>query len=226
MGVAPGGDLRSWGPGPQYHYWRIHTDLPSSPTESFVLTLACVLQCGLRWMLGVAEICGFPDVNGLREDTANFFAEGFVHRELQSLNWAGTTPGQRAVNAILEVANWLNTWGALMLSPGAIRMPAFYNHSAGHKVMIYSVIDAVTIAAFSTALIADSYASLSRVCILLAEEDTMMDSHSARHQTFLRAKFPLFSNISESELPNGSWRRGDAKVRGPSHAGHSQYPSH
>ena len=115
MGLARAGrTITEWGCGPDYQFWRYQTDVDRVSYRRFVITVACVLHCGLDWMLSVAKTSGFPrhKIGYLEENTRAFFTKGFKVPEFgDAPSWVGTEAGKRAVESVLRFSNWLVAWG-------------------------------------------------------------------------------------------------------------------
>jgi hypothetical protein len=112
--------------------------------ERFIITVASVLHCGMRWTLKVAKNCGFhPNkLNAWRKDVTEFFLGGFKVDELEEGSWEHTAAGRSAVNSILRFANWMISWWQETTHHLGERrkmcFPMIYSHGVSGKVLVFT----------------------------------------------------------------------------------------
>ena len=204
MGLAPGGIFSSWALGPAYQYWRLHTDTTLRMRENFELILACILDCGLNWMLETAKKCGYPKPDALRAAASMYFHEGFNMNELKSGTWKASVQGRSGVEAIFRVANWLAGWRLQGAMSKVDESPVLYTHPRRGKALMFTSIKSPCLAAIPLALINDAYARLARVWFLqpqVSGQDQGLDS--AKLRCTLHRKARLYAPFSAEDIEQG-----------------------
>ncbi|RFU28516.1 hypothetical protein B7463_g7816, partial [Scytalidium lignicola] len=186
LGLAPGGIISVWGPGPEYQYWRYQTDLEEDMLYRFLVTLQLVLHAGLQWTLKVSENSGFPPnkLAAWKKELLEYFHEEFNMDELIEMKWVESEAGVGAVNALMRFVNWIVTWGQQSthaINSSEIWMPRVYKLDSGGKVLIFSDpftsndkslnMDPTKMSVFiPECLVRDEYSRLARVWILNVDE--------------------------------------------------------
>jgi len=216
-----------WGPGPLYQYWHSRTFLADS-REQFNWALACLLECGMKWTLGMARKCGYPRPPFLEEKLRAFF-ETDDFAGIESMNWANTQVGREAADALFSAANFLVNWGAIRVHKKKFTnyRPLLFNHGSGGKAIVFTVSDALVQVVVPRLLLPDDYGRLYRVWLLQAKDDPFYEkmTRGKSVEWFLRGKGILFTDVeakntvySEGSAGDGmpGWRlRKGVRVHGP-----------
>ncbi|KAK4691385.1 hypothetical protein P7C71_g5606, partial [Lecanoromycetidae sp. Uapishka_2] len=216
-----------WANGPLYQYWQSETFF-GTWRERFNWTLACLLECGIDWMLGMAKRCGFPYTGVIGAKIRSFLPSNEHILELEKSNWADVAKGREAVNAILSLANWALNWGVNRPhGRSSSYMPALYTTGLKGTAMIYTLGDALLQVVIPSALFPDAYRRLFRVWLLQAKGDPFYDKMRSGQSAewFLRSKVIIFTDVKAKDMiiERGSaadgrpgWRlREEVKVFGP-----------
>lgn len=215
-----------WGPGPLYQYWQNQTFI-ADDRERFNWTIACILECGMKWMLGTAEKCGFPNPPWLETSLrAAFDKDDFAG--IDDMSWARSESGRQAVDAIFSMAMWAVCWGVVMLRDGrGQNMPMLFDHGQNGMATIYLVGDALMQTVIPCPLIPDEYGRLYRIWLLQAKDDPFYEklSRGETAEWFLRRKAILFTDVDGKSRVfstdsagdgNPGWRlRERARIYGP-----------
>jgi hypothetical protein len=203
-----------WGVGPLYQYWQMHTFL-GDRREQFNWALACLLECGMKWILGTARKCGYPKPPFLKEKLSAFF-EADDFSGIESMSWADTQAGREAVDALFSAANWVVSWGAIMIhkKKSSDYMPVLYGHGSGGKAIVFTVADALVQAVMPCPLLPDDYGRFYRIWLLQAKDDPFYDKmlRGEDAEWFLRAKAMLFTDV---EARHAIYSEGSARDSTP-----------
>lgn len=220
----------TWGTGPEYQYWYGQTFFGLC-REQFTWTVACILECGLVWILGTGWRCGFPVTRQVAQQFEAVFPEGkWDLSYLDSMSWALHESGRQAVGAIMSLANWAVEWGNNRPNGrNAEYMPMLFAHGSlglGH-VMIFTRGDALLQVVMPCPLLENHYGRLCRIWLLQAKDDPFYKKMYGGEvpEWFLRAKAILFTDVKakDTEVSPGSaadgkpgWRfREQVKIHGP-----------
>lgn len=218
--------LSDWGSGPLYLYWQHQTFLGEAK-ERFNWTVACILECGMSWMLGTAHKCGFTAISVLETRLRRYFKKNHFSG-IKDMTWAETQTGRDAVDTIFAFANWAVSWGASgFFEKKKKSMPMLYNHGQNGNAMVFLPGNALTQAMIPCPLLSDEYGRLYRVWLLQAKDDPFYHKMT-RGETphwFLWDKTILFTDVEAKHtvVLTGSardglrgWRlREDVRVHGP-----------
>ncbi len=221
----------TWGPGPEYQYWYGQTFF-GIRRKRFNWTVACILECGLVWILGTALRCGFPATPHVLQQFDAVFPEGIWNLAyFDSMSWALHESGRNAIGAIMSLANWAVEWGNDRPNGwDTDYMPVLFDHGSlgvGHA-MIFTGGDAILQIVIPCQLLEDHYGRLYRVWFLEAKDDPLY--HKMMYggevpEWFLRTKAIMFTDVDakDIEVSEGSagdgkpgWRfRAQVKIHGP-----------
>jgi hypothetical protein len=215
-----------WGVGPKFQYWQTRA-LFGKSREIFNLTIACILECGMSWMLGTARKCGFASVDNLEPKLRKYF-HGDHFEGIQNMGWAKTKEGREAMNAIFSIANWAMIWGAPeSFAKKVDNMPMLFKHGQNGNAMVFLPGHALLQVVVPCPLLSDEYGRFYRVWLLEAKDDPFYEKmmRGEEAEWFLQDKAILFTDVDAKHtivLPGslrdglGGWRlREGVKVYGP-----------
>ncbi|PQE03113.1 Heterokaryon incompatibility protein [Rutstroemia sp. NJR-2017a BVV2] len=216
----------SWGVGPMFQYWQTR-DLFGKSRERFNWTVACILECGMSWMLGTARKCGFASIDNLEPKLRKYFHSDHFEG-IQDLGWAKTEEGREAMNAIFSIANWAMIWGATeSFAKKVDNMPMLFKHGQNGNAMVFLPGHALLQVVVPCPLLSDEYGRFYRVWLLEAKDDPFYEKmmRGEEAEWFLQDKAILFTDVDAKHtivLPGslrdglGGWRlREGVKVHGP-----------
>ncbi|KAI9642016.1 hypothetical protein NHQ30_009887 [Ciborinia camelliae] len=204
-------------PGFEYHIWRPRSHRGIVLEEMWEKSVACVLYCGVNWMLDVAFKCGFPPNEREKawraailgwfkqEGKENGFEELWGNGE-NSMKWMGNTEGLKAVNAVLKFTNWMLSWG--YARPGKKWKPNVWRWGEDGKMIVFSE-EEPEIIAVPSCLLSDGYERLARGWVLSPRE-------GGEKEYVMMYKTRFFINLSiENEEESGWEKVENSKVYGP-----------
>ena len=171
-------------------------------------TLACMLDCGEAWISLASRTCGYDRDNALQELLPFFFEQIRAVRGRNDLHWMETTAGTAAATIMLDFTSNVTLRG----------IPRFAIHDEAWRPVLVDVEENSPALVFSPsspqdqrpvdlavpiAVLADAYASLSRVWILGHRPDRIYE---------LLGKVRMFGGASIARTRNDKWQRRDKQV--------------
>lgn len=194
--------------GSQLTFWDYTAGDNSMMKKREVETFACMLECGLSWVLQVSQACGYVEDQGLQKAIKSFFNESFEACTQPDLIWLETYDGYMAATAILHFVYYVALvgipWSGLN---NAAWKPLMIATEAGQKLLIFSLANSYSEPAIPNVVLAEHYGRLPRVWILRKLK---------RNSYQLLGKSRLFGTASISRDENTQWGyRKRQSVSGP-----------
>ncbi|KIW05988.1 uncharacterized protein PV09_03172 [Verruconis gallopava] len=205
-----GGFLGQLAQGPLYLGWRMEADFEFW-NINFTGIIAIFLLFGPKWMLGMAEKCGFASphvLDEIKSAVRTHFSDGFDQNWLRDQEWTKSESSLHAVDCLLRIAYWLVGWSmSIMPQTHPDRWtwkPYICFSDQGFKAMILSP-ENMTVAV-PLALWRMGYDRLPRVWLLDPNSEVEMTSNASDSgvgdEIAMRGKSVLFANLSNDDYSN------------------------
>ena len=157
------GDLNS-----RFYNWRRLIDLNIETRYVFTLIVACMIQCGISWILDSMKLCGTSFAFHKTADTL-LFEKDNVSKDIFVHSFARTVDEKDQLDIILKFGYYIfekclhRPWESQQILSAAPHIIAL---TSGGPHLVYLPLDHAITAVMPTALLADEYADLPRVWLL------------------------------------------------------------